>query len=227
MLKLLIADASDVFTDTLAAEFRGEFSLKICHDGEDTLETLLSFRPDALILNLMLPFKDGLTVLQESAYIPKAILAVTPLLNNYIAGRAAALGIQYIVSLPIENNSLRVRLMDILAAAQPKENLAAQVAVHLHALNFHTHLDGYRQLCVGIPIFAKNPAMLLSKDLYPHIAKQFQLSDPRTVEHSIRKSITDAWSVRDPLVWEKYFPGGNEAPSNKVFLCRIAENLKI
>ena len=74
MHKLLIADSSEPFTDALKAVFENDFTLQICQDGETTLEMMLSFQPDVLILNLMLPFKDGLTVLQESAHKPKVIL---------------------------------------------------------------------------------------------------------------------------------------------------------
>ena len=63
MLKLLIADCSEPFTEALEAVFKNEFDLRICYDGETALETLLSFRPDALVINFQLPYKDGLTVL--------------------------------------------------------------------------------------------------------------------------------------------------------------------
>lgn len=225
MLKLLIADPSEPFTDALKAVFQDEFQLQICHDGESALEQLLSFAPDALILNFMLPYKDGLTVLQESAHKPRVILAITPYMNAYIEQTAANLGVHYIMIMPAVS-ALRVRLMDMLAAgAAPKGDLAAQLAVHLHALHFHTHLDGYRQLSVGIPVFARNPNMLLSKELYPAIADYFGCKDARTVEHSIRKSIADAWAHRDPAVWESYFPTASSPPTNKEFISRLAEKL--
>lgn len=231
MRKLLIADASEPFTDGLRAVLKSEFQLQICHDGESALELLLSFRPDVLILNLMLPYKDGLTVLQESSHKPEIILAVTPFLNAYVEQAAASLGIQYLMIMPTVS-ALRVRLMDMIAnTAAPKESLSSQVSVHLHALNFRPHLDGYQQLCVGLPILAQNPNLRLSKELYPAIAQYFQLADSRTVEHSIRKAIHSAWKNRNPLVWEKYFPprpdGTLPCPSNKTFLCRMAEFLNL
>lgn len=224
--KLLIADGSEPFTDALAESLRAEFDIKICRDGETALELLHSFRPEVLILNFLLPYKDGLTVLQESDHRPCVILGITPQLTDYTQHRAVELGVQYIMVTPTVN-AVRVRLMDILASTAPKTELTNQVAVHLHILNFHTHLDGYRQLCVGVPVFAGNPGMLLSKELYPAIAVQLEHSDPRTVEHSIRKSIADAWAYREPVVWEKYFPGRHTAPTNKEFISRLAEMLEL
>lgn len=220
MLKLLVADMSEVFTDALQNVLGNEFEMQICQDGETALELLHDFKPDALVLNLMLPFKDGLTVLQESTHKPRVIMAVATVLPPYAQQRAMELGIQYVMIMP-KIDALRVRLMDMIAEAQPREE--NRLAVHLHSLGFRTNLDGYRQLIVGIPIFAKNPGMLLSKELYPAISEVFGLADCRTVEHSIRKAITDAWSRRDSIVWEKYFPGAKEAPTNKAFLSCLAE----
>lgn len=220
MLKLLVADMSLEFTDAIEQTFGSEFELEICHDGETALELLHYFRPDVLILNLMLPSMDGLTVLQQSTHRPRVILAVTHYLPEYAQRRAFELGIQYVMFTPCIS-ALRVRLMDMIAETQPRED--TRVTVHLHALGFRTNLDGYRQLCVGIPLFAKNPGMLLSKELYPAIGEVFGLPDCRTVEHSVRKAITDAWVRRNPIVWEKYFPGAKEAPTNKAFISKLAE----
>ena len=230
MHKLLIADSSEPFTDALKEVFENDFDLQICQDGETALERLLDFQPDVLILNLMLPFKDGLTVLQESAHKPKVILAVCPYVNTYIEQAAVGLGVQYIMLMPTVN-ALRVRLMDMISTTiTPREDLQGQTVVHLHILSFPTHLDGYQQLCVGIPIFFRNPGMRLSKELYPAIAKHFGLPDPRTVEHSIRKAVTSAWKHRNAAVWAKYFSpeadGTLSCPTNKEFICRLAELLE-
>lgn len=231
MQKLLIVDGSEPFTDALREVFRGEFDLRICRDGETALEELLTFRPDILVINLMLPFKDGLTVLQESAHRPQVILAVCPYTNAYIEEAAADLGVQYIMLMPTVS-SLRVRLMDMVATTVlPKSDLTRQSTVHLHILSFQTHLDGYQQLRYGLPIFARNPGIRLSKELYPAIAEHFSLPDPRTVEHSIRIAIESAWRHRDPAVWAKYFPPGPNnsvtCPTNKAFFSCLAQQLEL
>ena len=231
MRRLLIADASEIYTDALEEVFRNEFELHICHDGESALEELLSFRPEVLILNLMLPYKDALTVLQESTHKPQVVLALASHVPPYVHQVMDAVGIDYILIAPTIN-TIRVRLMDLIAAATEKSaDPATQTAVHLHALNFPTHLDGYQQLCAAIPIFAANPNMRLSKELYPAVAKKLGLPDPRTVEHSMRKAINAAWSKRDAAVWAKYLPpkadGTIPCPSNKEFISRVAALLEL
>lgn len=226
MLKLLIADASREFTGVVAQEFRKDFSLQICHDGIAALQLLEQFQPDVFVLNLSLPFKDGLTVLQEATFRPRVIVAISTVSPFYVQHRAQGLGIQLLLVLPTVS-SLRLRVMNILRETEEKQDISHQVAAHLRTLGFRPHLDGYRQLCVGIPIFAQNPRMLLSKELYPAISELFRLPDSRAVEHSIRKAISDAWQRRDPAIWGKYFPCTEKPPNNKAFLCRILEMLDL
>ena len=231
MYKLMIADSSEPYTDALWDIFHKEFDLLICTDGETALEQMQSFQPDVLIINLMLPFKDGLTVLQESAHRPRVILAISPFVNNYIERVTLELGVQFIMITP-SIAALRVRLMDLIATTiAPKEDLSAQTAVLLHSLSFTPHLDGYQQLCVGIPIYVKNPNMRLSKELYPRIAEEFHLPDARTVEHSIRKAISSAWTRMNPTIWGRFFTpdqsGHIPCPTIKEFVARIAEFIEV
>lgn len=229
MQKLLIADASEPFTDALNEIFGSMFDLRLCHDGDTALELLQSFQPDILVFNFMLPFKDGLTALQQSAHRPAVILGVTPFISPYSQQRAASLGVQYIMITPTVH-AVRVRLMDMISTISGEPpSPADQVALYLHILNFQPHLDGYRQLQIGIPLFAEDPGARLSKELYPAIAQQVGCKDGRSVEHSIRKAIESAWKRRNRLVWAKYFPPGPNGdipcPTNKAFICRLAELL--
>lgn len=230
MLKLLIADPSEGVTDILAEIFRNDFDLRICHDGESALETLNAFQPDALLINLQLAYKDGLTVLQESAHRPKVILASVPYMNPYLEAKAIEVGIQYVQFSPT-TQSQRVRLMDMITTTlTDKNDLEAQTRLHLHILNFRTHLDGYKQLRIAIPMYAADPRILLSKELYPRIADCCDLPDPRTVEHSMRKAIEDAWRHKKQATWAGYFPtksdGTIPCPTNKTFLAGVADKLE-
>lgn len=231
MKRLMIADSSEPFTAALVDAFSYEFETRTCADGDTALELLLSFQPDLLIINLQLPYKDGLTVLQEAAYRPPVILATTSYTNPYIEHTAASLGIGYTMISPAIN-ALRVRLMDMVHQrknAGGTSDLQSETVTHLHILNFMTHLDGYHQLCVGIPLFYQNPQQRLMKELYPTIASICGSTDERSVEHSIRKAIEASWKVCNQTVWAKYFPAGPNGqvscPTNKEFISRIAEFL--
>ena len=230
--KLLIADSSDIFTGALASALGDCFDIRICADGPSALELLQQDRPDILILNLMLPYKDGLTLLQETSYHPPVILAITMHLSAYVEQTVTALGIDYTMIAP-SVDAVALRLKDLAkqnAAPPESDDLSTSAIHHLHRLHVPTHLDGYRQLCIALPLFAQNPQQFLTKELYPAVAKLCGCKDSRSVEHSVRKAIQAAWKQRDNALWRKYFPlnsqGWISCPSNKEFLCRLAEILR-
>ena len=232
MQKLLIADGSSIFSSVLANALQDRFQITVCADGKTALELLQKEQPDALILNLMLPHTDGLTVLQKSAFHPRVILAITMHLSSYVEQSIAALGIDYTMVCP-SVEAVVTRLDDLTRQSSlPAESidLHALTKHHLHILNMPTHLDGYRQLCLALPMFTENPQQLLTKELYPEVAKQWGSKDGRSVEHSIRKAIQAAWHQRDNALWRKYFAVNHQGhipcPTNKEFICRLAEILR-
>lgn len=231
MQKLLIADSSAVFAEALEGALQEQFEIVTCADGMTLQELLPLYQPDILILNLMLPYKDGLTVLQESVFHPSVILAITTHLSAYTERSILSLGIDYTMIAPAVDTVV-LRLQDLIRQYTPQAktmSLEERAAYHLKLLNFPNHLDGYRQLCLALPMYADNPRQLLTKELYPDVAKRGDFKDGRSVEHSIRKAIYASWMHRDNAVWRKYFSFGPDGtipcPSNKVFLCRLAEIL--
>ena len=228
MQRILIADMSEVFAAALEKAFRTEFEVRTCCDGISAQELLLSFQPDVLILNFTLPYKDGLTVLQEAAFVPAVILGIANYLNPYIVQTALELGVGYILQMPTVN-TVRLRVTDMLQAKQGVHSPEEETKLHLHCLGIPSHLDGYRYLLAGIPLFHEDSRQLLTKELYPAIAAICGCKDVRSVEHSIRTAIERAWQHYDPNVWVKYFsPGANgkiACPSNKAFIARLAQML--
>lgn len=93
-------------------------------------------------------------------------------------------------------------------------------------LQFPVHRNGYKQLCVGVPLFARDPFQSLTKELYPAIARELNCGSSKAVEHCIRDCTLYAYEHRDPEVWEQYFPNSKKPPSNKQFLSALAERMK-
>ena len=225
MKTILIAEGSQEMATGMQRLLRGEYTVEVCHDGEIALELLQSLQPDIFILNLMLPYKDGLTLLQEASYRPPVILALSHFVNSHTANRAMDLGVGALLRTPTPQTVV-VRLADLLKESrEPEEESGIQgsIALHLHLLRFASFRDGYRQLCIGIPLFRRDPQQNLSKELYPAVAEACGSKTAKCVEHSIRNAIADAWKHRDPGVWEKYFPNITSCPSNKAFIACMAE----
>ena len=229
MQTLLIADSSTAFADVLEAAFQDRYRVIKAFDGNSAFTLLQEHQPEVAIINLMLPYKDGLTVLQQSAFHPHIILAITHHMSAYVQQAVTELGVDYTLIMPSAKTVI-ARLEDLLSNyAPPNPTFHAAMLHHLQLLNIPTHLDGYRQLCIAIPLFAANPNQFLTKELYLEVAKQCGCKDGSLVEHSIRKAIHDAWKHRDVAVWRKYFPlntyDSHTCPSNKIFLCVLAELL--
>lgn len=101
-----------------------------------------------------------------------------------------------------------------------------QISTMLHDLGIPVRRHGYRQLCIGIPFFATDKTQTLTKELYPYISKKLGFTNGYAVERSIRGVISDAWSQRNPDVWNSYFPNHESQPTNKEFIATLAEHLE-
>ena len=231
MRRLLISHSSEVYALALARRVGSEFDVRICCDGAQAPALLNAFQPEILILHTSMPRKDALSILRETPWTPPVIIATTNHLDDRQEKRLLSLGVQQILLMPTVS-AVALCLQTLLSQKdQGEDRLDPQqfAAIHLHILNFQVHLDGYHQLCVGLPLCCENPRQPLTKQLYPAIAKALNVSDWRAVEHSIRKAIFTAWQQRDDVVWSKYFPpdghGQSPCPSNKQFISRLTEML--
>ena len=227
MHRLMIADSDDVFLSVASQIFSAEFEVITCQDGETALEMLAEYKPQALVINLFLPFKDGLTVLQEAEVLPPVIIATTSIILPHIEKACLNLPIGYLMVAPCMN-ALRVRLITMVALWENNNkplDLCAQTVNHLHIMNFPTHRTGYKQLCQALPMYFRDRDQCLDTVLYAELARMFNKSSGQAVERAIRKVIQDAWVKREKTVWRKYFPKHTECPSNRVFFDILADHL--
>ena len=109
MKKVLIATTCEA-TNTALSENLSQYEIHICSTGADALKLIETLRPDILILDLMLPYMDGLTVLRKSRFRPPIILARTNLITPAVLQTAAKLGVQDILLIPCTNRYIIERL---------------------------------------------------------------------------------------------------------------------
>lgn len=106
-------------------------------------------------------------------------------------------------------------------------DLQCMVIVVLLELGVATKLDGFDYIMRGIILLCDDPALLITKGVYPEIGKCYE---PRIgsqqVERSIRTAISDAWSQRNSKVWGYYFTDPKK-PTNAEFITRIARILEL
>ncbi len=236
MLKLLIAESGEEFRETLANQVRGKYRTRTCREGTEALEAILNFKPDLVVLDMMLPGLDGISIIEEAQRcgVRPLILAVTKYPSDFMVASAVRLGIAYMMVKPCQIKAVIQRLQDLgqlldaPAAVRPEPRTA--VINVLLELGISTKLLGYGYLCEAILAYMNRPGQAVTKILYPEVGEICNAS-PTQVERSIRSAICKAWEHRDEAVWRSWFqsPSGEPLarPSNAVFITGIANRLSM
>jgi len=235
-LKLLIADDNEEFRQALADALQGMYYIRTCRTGREALSLLRSFGPDVLVLNLMLPEMDGISLLENAVRsgIRPMVLATTRLDNDYVVESASRLGVEYLMRRPCDVPSTVTRIRDLSRRLKPplvtQPDPRSQVSNLLLALNVPTRLNGYTLVREAILIKARNPQYAITKELYPAVAAACRCQKEH-VERSIRSAINIAWKRRDEQIWQAYFhpePDGTiRRPTNGAFITRLADSLRL
>ncbi len=232
MLKLMIADGMEETRQALETLFRDRCLVKTCADGETAAELLRQFVPDVLVVDLMLPKTDGLSLLQMLRQwdMKTMVLAQTSIDSPYIMERLRRLDVAYVMRKPCQIQALEVRIQDFLAQledAPPQTQNGDQIVGNLlMTLGFSAKLAGYGYLLDAIPLYVKDPSQAITKELYVAVG-ELRKKEASLVERSIRSAIDKAWRERDDAIWRQYFrcaPDGTVIrPSNGTFIARVAQ----
>lgn len=236
MLKLLIADGTEEFRLALADVLRGVYYVRTCREGNEALELLKSFCPDILVLDMMLPGLDGISLLQTAAAsgFRPMVLATTRFANDYILESVDKLGVGYLMVKPCDVKATVSRIADlsqrlhqpIISQPDPRTH----VSNLLLSLGIPTKLRGYGYLREAILLFAADPGQSITKELYPTVGILCE-SSAMHVERSIRSAIHTAWEHRDDRIWKLYFQpsadGSIPRPTNASFISRLADSLNL
>lgn len=236
--KVLIADRTEDFRLALAEALQNTYFVRSCKDGQEALALLKSYSPDILVLDLMLPGMDGISLLHEAAEcgIRPMVLATGKFFTDYMTEALVQLGVEYVLTKPCDLRSTIARIHDLsqrirrplISRPDPRNHISSQ----LIALGVPVKYHGYPYLREAILLIAQKREMGITKELYPAIAKTFGNGlTAQNVERSIRNAIERAWRDRDERIWQLYFPAGRngavEKPSNSRFIHALADSLQL
>lgn len=233
MPRLLIADSSDELRQILFDNLIHSYQVKACADGAQALNLARSFLPDIVLLDLMLPGLDGITLLQQmrSEGLCPAVLTTSFFYNSYITGALQRLEVDYMLLKPCNWQAIAERIADICATRQPAQmpqlEMGTAISSVLLAMGFATRKDGFRFLQAAIPLFMADPGQSITKELYVAVGDLYNKSSTQ-VERSIRSAIEAAWQTGNRSLWQQHFgaPGGQiPRPTNSDFISRIATEL--
>ena len=238
-LKLLIAEGTEDFRIALAENLRDMYTLQVCSDGVTALACMQSFQPDAVILDLMLPGLDGITLLQRASELGlrPIVLATTRFHNDYVVEAAQSLGVAYMMVKPCDVRATVSRLADLCRRLHRRSGAVKDPRIFvsdlLLTMGFSAKLKGFGYLQEAVLLMAEDPQRSITKVLYPAVAAIYKKENTRIdatqVERSIRNAIESAWERRDDRLWRQYFGCDRSCdlrrPSNGAFIIRISDIL--
>lgn len=224
MKRILIVVQSQEYGQRVKEELQDDYAVTLCHTAADAIAEI-SHHPDGMLLGMELPDMDGLQLMESLSWIPPVVLSIAVCFTPYDYQKLKELGVGHFMRTPCHFQAVANRLRDMMNVQHTDyTDPEQQAADHLLRLGISPYENGGRQLRIGIPLFAQDRNQKISKELYPAIATICGTT-PSGVEIQIRRTISDAWSHRDPEAWSKYFPNLKRQPANKHFLSALAEKL--
>lgn len=228
---LLIADGSNESLYAATEALEKMHQITRCSDGNEALELLRKNQYDLVVMNLMLPQLDGLTLLEILAqeHIYPTVLAVTPNVSEYVRSTAENLGIVYMIRIPFEAKWMTLLIQNLLDYPKLQRFSpcdARYVSRLLSALGIYPGNYGYTVLLNAVLIAAASPTNIsMTKELYPAVGKLCNLS-AACVEHTIRVTLNKLWPGRNIAAWEALFPHRDARPTNAQLIFTLAQELR-
>lgn len=224
-LTCAIADDNDRMLQLLDDVLHTDDEIQVvgkAHNGEEILNMIKEKEPDVVLLDIIMPKLDGLTVMEKANQdltLSKkpAFIVITAVGQEGITEDAFSLGAYYYIMKPFDNNTLlnRIKYVRTNMGRHPAVNKGSQISKGnrssksedvkvslesdvtdmLHDIGIPAHIKGYQYLRTAIMMAVEDMDMLncITKVLYPTIAKEFQTTSSR-VERAIRHAIEVAWS---------------------------------
>ena len=242
--RVLIADTSSDFRTGLKDCLikNGYDSIKECGNGTEAIQIAESFCPDAVILDILLPSKDGVEVISKiksMKFAENTVFIITAsVCNPTMLSDAMGVGADYCMLKPCEYSAIVSKISKTIAkniGKTPESAIAdmeTQITKIIHQIGVPAHIKGYQYLRTAIMMTIKNSDLInsITKELYPSVAKTYGTTSSR-VERAIRHAIEVAWDRGDVDVINSYFgytvQSTRGKPTNSEFIALISDNLRL
>jgi two-component system response regulator (stage 0 sporulation protein A) len=255
-IKVMIVDDNKEFVNLLSMYIDSQEDMEIvasAYDGKYAVDLLKEKKPDILLLDIIMPEKDGLTVLEEIVKennISKPVTIVMSAIGQErITQKAISLGATYYVVKPFDMETLVQRLRELIQSETQSpsmnytkstinsgntSNVPVEVRVTniIHDVSVPAHIKGYQYIREAILLAVENQDVInsITKTLYPSLAKKFSTT-PSRVERAIRHAIEVAWNRGQIEMHDKIFGytinSNKGKPTNSEFIAMISDILRL
>jgi len=257
-LNIAIADDNERMRDLLDEIISRDQELEIvgkASNGEEAYQLIRTKHPDVVLLDLVMPKLDGLSVMEKvnkDREISKhpSFIVISAIGQEKVTENAFAKGADYYIMKPFDNDMIIERIKQMKHAAKkntsifksdggnkgketyPDYDLETDVTNMIHEIGVPAHIKGYQYLRDAIIMSVKDMDMLnsITKILYPTIAKRHHTTSSR-VERAIRHAIEVAWSRGKMDTIDELFgytvSTGKGKPTNSEFIALIADKIRL
>ena len=244
-IRILMIDDNVNLIEMVREYFKDHNKIELAiesHDGEDGLNKILNSAGnyDVILLDLIMPVKDGLYVLEElkKRGIEKNIIVETSYNEPKIIRKVSEYGVNYYVLKPFNLSDLEDKILSVFDTQESKtinlyhSNLQISITKMLHELGMPSHIKGYQYIREGITMIYNDPNIIggITKELYPELASKFDTTVSR-VERAIRHAIEVSWNRGNWDYMEELFGHSVDIdkakPTNSEFIVTIADKLRL
>ena len=235
--KILLADSSEEFRLLLrrTLEETGEFRVVgETGDGEEAWALIQQTRPDVVVMDVILPGLDGISLLQRMPKTVKTIV-LSAFCSQNMVQEVMQLGAWYFIPKPAHVESLLERIREAVVPEETtvvRPSLEAEVTAIIHEVGIPAHIKGYQYVREAIILTVQDMEMInaVTKMLYPEVARRFHTT-PSRVERAIRHAIEVAWDRGDVDTLNSYFGytihNLRGKPTNSEFIAMIADKMRL
>ena len=246
-IKVLMIDDNYELVEMVKEYFSSHENINVtlsAYDGTEGMSIIKEKQDeyDLIILDLIMPVKDGVSVLEEmrKLSIDKKVIVLTSYNTPDMIRKVSELGIDYFILKPFELSELEKRILECMNCENLlgksidvyKNNLQISITKILHELGVPSHIKGYQYIREGISIIYDNPEVIggITKELYPDIAKKYETTVSR-VERAIRHAIEVSWNRGNWDLMEEIFGHSVDIdkakPTNSEFIVTVADKLRL
>ncbi len=254
-ISVVIADGNESFANSVKDYLKEQEGIEVkavATNGRDAYEKILETKPDVLLMDMIMPYVDGLGVLKKikNASLEKepVVMMLSGIYHQHAMEQATALGANYYMIKPVELESLTDRIREFSgkglnvnvaenARRQIKEfysdyEIERIVTDIIHDIGVPAHIKGYHFIRSGIIMAINDMEVInhITKQLYPDLAKMYKTT-PSRVERAIRHSIEVAWNRGYNETAQKLFgysiSSDKGKPTNSEFIAMIADHIKL
>lgn len=245
--RLLIIDDNKSLVDMIKEYFSDHADIKVtleAYDGAEGFRLIEKKKDeyDIILLDLIMPNRDGISVLEEmkKKEIDKKVIVLTSYNTQDMIRKVSEMGASYFMLKPFELSDLENRIVEVAEGIKYggksidlyHNNLQKSITNTLHELGVPSHIKGYQYIREGITLVFQKPELVggITKELYPEIAKKYETTVSR-VERAIRHAIEVSWNRGNWQLMEEIFGHSVDIdkakPTNSEFIVTVADKLRL